>query len=69
MTDADVYPYQKGGPVRPSCVVCGCPPTAMVVGGDVSGSVCGHCHDDAPMERPESPDIDWPDWLQEAERV
>jgi len=67
MTDADVYELEKNGPVRPSCRECGCPATAVVVGDGADGYRCGHCHDAAPLYRPESVDNEWPDWLQECE--
>lgn len=61
MTDDEptVFTIAKGE-IKPSCGVCGCPSTAIVVDGDTAGYRCGHCHDAAPMECTETPENRWP---------
>ena len=46
--------------IRPSCGECGCPPTAIVVDGEIADYRCGHCHEAAPLECTETPENHWP---------
>ncbi len=66
MTDSDVSVFTLAkDEIRPSCGVCGCPPTAIVVDDETAGYRCGHCHDAAPLYCTDSPEVDLPKRIEE----